>query len=172
MEFFAKIAAGSKRRCHVRWFQVSDARFQVSGSRCAGSMCQVPSVRFQVPGVRGQVPGSMCHAPGIRDHIARDHVSDLRDQVLVENVENLHIKDILRLNGNYKLLLLLSGNYDLTNTFFYFLQHVSEKQRKKQRYLQCPFRYFSRLLATNAVELICRLSIGDCFCIFNNFKPT
>ena len=142
------------------------------GFHVPGPKCQVPGSRGQGSGARRQVPGSMCHAPGIRDHIARDHVSDLRDQVLGENVENLHIKDILRLNGNYKLLLLLSGNYDLTNTFFYFLQHVSEKQRKKQRYLQCPFRYFSRLLATNAVELICGLSIGDCFCIFNNFKPT
>ena len=154
-------------RCQVPGF-----RFQVRGFHVPGPKCQVPGSSGQGSGARRQVLGFMCHAPGIRDHIARDHVSDLRDQVLGENVENLHIKDILRLNGNYKLLLLLSGNYDLTNTFFYFLQHVSEKQRKKQRYLQCPFRYFSRLLATNAVELICRLSIDDCFCIFNNFKPT
>ena len=77
---------------------------QVPGFRCRGSRCQVLGVKFQVPGVRSQVPdarcqvpGSMCHTQGIKDQIARDHVSDFRDLVPRQNVENLHIKNILRL---------------------------------------------------------------------------
>ena len=107
MEFFAKIAAGSKRRCHVRWFQVSDARFQVSGSRCAGSMCQVPSVRFQVPGVRGQVrgvrsqvpcatrqvsgiiqPGTMCLISGIRSQVKMSKTFTLKIFYVLTEITN------------------------------------------------------------------------------------
>ena len=68
--------AGLKCSCQVRWFQVSGA--QVSGARC-------------------QVLGSMCHAQGIKDQIARDHMYDFRDLVPRGSVENLHIKNILRL---------------------------------------------------------------------------
>ena len=57
----------------------------------------------QVSGARCQVPGSMYHAQGIKDQIARDHIYDFRDLVARESVENLHIKNILRLNENYEL---------------------------------------------------------------------
>ena len=93
--------------------QVPGVRYQVSGSRCAG-------VRCQMPGFRCQVPGPMCHASGIRDQIAREYVSDLRDQVPRENVENIHTKNILRLNGNYKH----------TNKFFTTLVFSSARFRK------------------------------------------
>ena len=78
--------------------QVPGVRYQVPGVQGSG-------VRCQMPGFRCQVPGPMCHASGIRDQIAREYVSDLRDQVPRENVENIHTKNILRLNGNYKLIL-------------------------------------------------------------------
>ena len=90
----------SKRRCQVR-------RFQVSGTRCAGARCQIP--------------GSRCQVSGARDQVAMDHVSGFGDKVPCQNVKNFHIKNILRLNGNYKLILCLNGNYKLTNTFFYKL---------------------------------------------------
>ena len=90
-------------RCQVPSFRCQVRRFQVSSSRF-----QVPRVRGQWPGVRCLTPGSMCHTQGIKDQIIRDHVSDFRDLVPRQNVENLHIKNILRLNGNY----------ELTNTFF------------------------------------------------------
>ena len=99
----------SKRRCQVR-------RFQVSGTRCAGSRCQAPGSRFQVR--RCQVPDSRFQVSGARDHVAMDHVSGFGDKVPCQNVKNFHIKNILRLNGNYKLILCLNGNYKLTNTFF------------------------------------------------------
>ena len=74
---------------------------QVPSVRCAGFRCQVS-------GSKCQVPGSMCHAQGIKDQIARDHMHDFRDLVPRQSIENLHIKNILRLNGNY----------ELRNTFF------------------------------------------------------
>ena len=69
---------------------------QVPGVRCAGFRCQVS-------GSRCQVPGSMYHAQGIKDQIARDHIYNFGDLVPRQSVENLHIKNILRLNENYKL---------------------------------------------------------------------
>ena len=55
------------------------------------NLTQDPCATLQVSGVKGQM--------------ARDYVSDLRDQVPRQNFENLHIKNILRLNGNHKLIL-------------------------------------------------------------------
>ena len=64
--------------------------------------------RFQVPGPRCQVPGVRCQVPGFHVPYSRDDVSNFRDLVPRQNVENLYIKIILRLNGNY----------EPTNTFF------------------------------------------------------
>ena len=90
---------------------------QVSGAYDPGARSQVSGFRYQV-----SIPGSMFYAPGVSQgsDSFRDHVSDLRDQVPRQNVKNLHIKDTLGLNENYKLLLLLNANYYLTTTFFYF----------------------------------------------------
>ena len=74
---------------------------QVPGVRCAGFRCQVSDSRCQVPGF-------MYHAQGIKDQIARDHIYNFRDLIPCRSVENLHVKNILRLNENY----------ELRNTFF------------------------------------------------------
>ena len=162
--------------------QVQNAAFrcQVPGIRCQLRRCQVLGPRFQGSGARLQASGarfhvSTCQVSGANDQVARDYVSNFRDQVPRQNVENFHIKNILHLNWNYKLILRLNGNYKLTDTFFTTLISslaCSRKTKEKHRYLQCPFRYFGRFYATSAEELICRLFINGCFCIFNNFKPT
>ena len=97
---FSHDVAGLKRRCQEPGF-----RFQVPGVQVPSPRCLIPGAKCKMPGSMCQVPGPMCHTPGIRDQIVRDHVSDLRDQVSCQNVENLHIKNILRLNRNYKLIL-------------------------------------------------------------------
>ena len=129
---------------------------QVRGAcvRCAGSRCQIPGsrcagVRCQMPGFRCQVPGPMCHASGIRDQIAREYVSDLRDQVPRENVENIHTKNILRLNGNYKLILFSTEITNIQTNFSprqCFLQHVSEKTTRKTQLPAMAFQVFFQVL--------------------------
>ena len=100
-------------------FQVSVARFQVR--RCQGS------------GARCHMPGSMCHAQSIKDQIARDHVSDFRDLGPRQDVENLHIKNILRLNGNC----------ELKNTFFITLIFsLARFKRKKNNHANIFFSTF------------------------------
>ena len=93
---------------------------QVSGAQVVGSRCQVSGSRFRMSGVRCQVSDARLqvsgtwfhvHAQGLKDQIAVDHVSDFRDLIQRQNVENLHIKNILRINGNF----------ELTNTFFTML---------------------------------------------------
>ena len=127
--------------CQVRRFQVSGTRFQVPGVQASG-------VRCQMPGFRCQVPGLMCHAPGIRDQLAREYLSDLRDQVPRENVENIHTKNILRFNGNYKLSLFSTEITNIQKQIFHhasvFFSTFPKKQREKHSYLQWHFRYFSR----------------------------
>ena len=56
-----------------------------------------------------QVPGAQ-----VTRFQVSDHVSGLRDQVQRQNVKNFHVKNILRFNGNYKLILCLNGNCKLT----------------------------------------------------------
>ena len=109
-------------RCTGSRFQVPGSKFQVPGAQVPGVKFQVPRVRGQWPGVRCLTPGSMCHAQGIKDQIIRDHVSDFRDLVPRQNVENLHIKNILRLNGNY----------ELTNTFFTTLMFSLARFNRKK----------------------------------------
>ena len=87
---------------------------QVPGAQVPGFRCQVR--RFQVSATMLQV--SDAQVPSARDQVAMDHVSGFGDQVPCQDVTNFHIKNILRLNGNYKLILCLNGNYKLTNTFF------------------------------------------------------
>ena len=157
--------------------QVPGARFQGSGVRCQvlGPRFQGSGVRCQVSGARFHVSYFTCQVSGANDQVARDYASNFRDKVPRQNVENFHIKNILHLNWNYKLILRLNGNCKLTNTFFITLISslaCSRKTKEKHSYLQCPFRYFGRFYATSAEELICRLFINGCFCIFNNFKPT
>ena len=122
-------------RCQVPGSRFQVRRFQVPGPRCQvpGSRCQGSGARCQIPDSMCQVPGSMCHAPGICDHIARDHVSDFGGQVPRQNVEHLHIKNIARLNGNYKLLLRLNGNCKLTNAFFTTLTFYLARFRKTKK---------------------------------------
>ena len=117
----------------------------MSGTRLWGSRVQVPGSRYQGLGARCstsssrcQVPGSVCHAPGIRDEIVRNHVSYFRDQLQRQNVKHLHIKNILRLNENYKLLLHLNGNYGLTNIFFTTLIFSLAHFRKTKEKMQLP----------------------------------
>ena len=88
LDYISRIRAGSKRRCQVRRFQVR---------------------RFQVPGPSFQVPGAscICQHSGVRCQGSGSYknVLEFRDQVLRQNVKNFHIKNILRLNWNYKLIL-------------------------------------------------------------------
>ena len=74
---------------------------QVSGAQVAGSRCQVSGSRLRVSGVRCQVSDARLqvsctwfhvHAQGLKDQIAVDHVSDFRDLVQRQNVENLPLK--------------------------------------------------------------------------------
>ena len=65
-----------------------------------GPRCQVPGVRDQLSDARFQVSGARFHVPH-----SRYQGSDLRDQVSCQNVENLDVKNVLRLNKNYKLIL-------------------------------------------------------------------
>ena len=134
----SSITAGSKRRCQVHRFQVSGVRCEVPGvtGQVPGVRCQVPNARLQVSGARFHVPRSMLQVPGARKQVARDIVPGFRDQVPRQNVENFHIKNVLRLNGNYKLILRLNGNYELTNTFFTTLIFYFPRFRKTMKKTQ------------------------------------
>ena len=65
-----------------------------------------------------RVPGFGCQVPGAAEHVARDYVSRFRDPVQRHSVKNFHIKNILRFNVSYRLILHLNGNYKLKSTFF------------------------------------------------------
>ena len=105
--------------------QLSDA--VVPGVRCAGFRCQVS-------GSRCQVLGSMCHAQGIKDQIVRDHMYDFRDLVPRGSVENLHIKNILRLNGNY----------ELRNTFFTTLIFSLARFKREKKTFQVLRQWYQK----------------------------
>ena len=115
--------------------QVLGFRNQVSGSRCqvTGFGFQVPGSRYQVTGVRFQVPGARFHAPCCW----RDHVSDFKDLVPRQNVENLHTKDVLRLSGNYELtnstLILSLARFKYKKNFQVFTAMVPEIRTYKYR---------------------------------------
>ena len=102
LEAFPKLELA---KCYYAYIYCGRFKTHVSGVRCAGSRCRVPGT--QVPGVRFRVSGTKFQVPP-GDQVARNDVPDFKDQVQLQNVKNFHIKNILRLNGNYKL----------TSTFF------------------------------------------------------
>ena len=98
--------------------ETSRFEMQVSGAKIPGIKCHVPgfrcqvhrlhvsSARSQAPGVRCQAPDFGCQVPGARDY-----------QVPCQKAKKIHIKNILRLNGNHELVLHRNRNCKLTNTF-------------------------------------------------------
>ena len=118
LDYISRIRAGSKRRC------------------------QVPVSRCQVPVVCATIQVS-----GARDQVAREHVPEFRDQVPRQNVKNFHIKNILRLNWNYKLILhrkLQTYKHVLhhAKSFFSMLSLRFWKYRKETQLSTMSFQLF------------------------------